>query len=164
MSSLPLEAFPVLTLFIFLAGLCIGSFLNVCIWRIPREESIVFPGSHCPACNHALAPRDNIPLLSWLVLNGKCRYCKAHSSTLATNGGAIEFVKDAYRHCKAIMFLGGARSPVLTKAALPTSLPDGDSDPGLVLADGAAAASLDTFVAAIAAHRAFARETDPPLV
>lgn len=77
MSSLPLEAFPVLTLFIFLAGLCIGSFLNVCIWRIPREESIVFPGSHCPACNHALAPRDNIPLLSWLVLNGKCRYCKA---------------------------------------------------------------------------------------
>jgi leader peptidase (prepilin peptidase)/N-methyltransferase len=71
------EAYWVLSAFIFLAGLCIGSFLNVCIWRIPREESIVFPGSHCPACNHALAPWDNLPLLSWLWLNGKCRHCQA---------------------------------------------------------------------------------------
>ena len=77
MNPLPPEALPVLTLFIFLAGLCIGSFLNVCIWRIPREESIVLPGSHCPVCNHLLAPWDNIPLLSWLLLNGKCRHCKA---------------------------------------------------------------------------------------
>ena len=74
---LPPEAHLALSAFIFLAGLCIGSFLNVCIWRIPREESIVWPGSHCPACNHAIAPWDNIPLLSWLVLNGKCRHCKA---------------------------------------------------------------------------------------
>ena len=59
---------------------------------------------------------------------------------------------------------GAAGSTLATKAALPTSLPDGAPDPGLVLADGAAAGSLDTFVAAIAAHRAFARETDPPLV
>jgi leader peptidase (prepilin peptidase)/N-methyltransferase len=71
------EAYWVLSAFIFLAGLCIGSFLNVCIWRIPREESIVFPGSHCPACNHAIAAWDNIPLLSWLLLNGKCRHCQA---------------------------------------------------------------------------------------
>ena len=77
MMPLPPEAFPVLTTFIFLAGLCIGSFLNVCIWRIPRDESIAWPGSHCPACNHAIAPWDNVPLLSWLILNGKCRHCKA---------------------------------------------------------------------------------------
>lgn len=77
MIPLPPEAYPILTTFIFLAGLCIGSFLNVCIWRIPRDESIVWPGSHCPACHHALAPWDNVPLLSWLLLNGKCRHCKA---------------------------------------------------------------------------------------
>ena len=61
----------------FVLGACIGSFLNVCIWRIPRDESIVWPGSHCPACGHAIAPRDNVPLLSWLLLNGKCRHCQA---------------------------------------------------------------------------------------
>ena len=77
MMPLPPEAFPVLTIFIFLAGLCIGSFLNVCIWRIPRDESIVWPGSHCPACNHAIAPWDNLPLLSWILLGGKCRHCRA---------------------------------------------------------------------------------------
>ncbi len=77
MTPLSPAAFPILTLFIFLAGLCIGSFLNVCIWRIPRDESIVWPGSHCPACGHAIAPWDNLPLLSWLVLNGKCRHCQA---------------------------------------------------------------------------------------
>ena len=74
---LPPEAFGIVTGFVFLAGLCIGSFLNVCIWRIPRDESIVWPGSHCPACGHAIAPWDNVPLLSWLLLNGKCRHCKA---------------------------------------------------------------------------------------
>ena len=71
------EVYWTLSVFIFLGGLCIGSFLNVCIWRIPRDESIVWPGSHCPACQHAIAPWDNIPLLSWLVLNGKCRHCQA---------------------------------------------------------------------------------------
>jgi leader peptidase (prepilin peptidase) / N-methyltransferase len=74
---LPPEVYWALSAFIFLGGLCIGSFLNVCIWRIPREESIVWPGSHCPACNHAIAPWDNLPLLSWLLLNGKCRHCRA---------------------------------------------------------------------------------------
>ena len=73
----PPEFYWFFSAFVFLAGLCIGSFLNVCIWRIPRDESIVWPGSHCPACNHAIAPWDNVPLLSWLVLNGKCRHCKA---------------------------------------------------------------------------------------
>ncbi|NLB66586.1 MAG: prepilin peptidase [Lentisphaerae bacterium] len=66
-----------LTAFIFLGGLCIGSFLNVCIWRIPREQSVVLPASYCPACKHPLAPWDNLPLLSWLLLKGRCRHCQA---------------------------------------------------------------------------------------
>ena len=73
----PPEFFWTFTAFVFFAGLCIGSFLNVCIWRIPREESIAWPGSHCPRCNHAIAAWDNIPLLSWLILRGKCRHCHA---------------------------------------------------------------------------------------
>ncbi len=64
----------------FIFGLCWGSFLNVCIYRIPRRESIVFPGSHCPICNHPLAFYDNIPLFSYIFLAGKCRYCKSSIS------------------------------------------------------------------------------------
>jgi len=60
-----------------LFGLLIGSFLNVCILRIPREESIVLPPSHCPACGAGIQPYDNIPVVSWLVLRGRCRKCKA---------------------------------------------------------------------------------------
>lgn len=61
---------------VFGFGLIIGSFLNVCIYRMPREESVVNPGSHCTACGKAVAWHDNIPLLSWLLLGAKCRYCK----------------------------------------------------------------------------------------
>jgi leader peptidase (prepilin peptidase)/N-methyltransferase len=67
---------------IFLLGLIIGSFLNVCILRIPRGESIVRPSSRCPKCHAAIMPYDNIPVLSWLVLGGKCRKCKAKISPL----------------------------------------------------------------------------------
>ena len=55
----------------------IGSFLNVCICRLPKEESIVFPGSHCPRCQKPIRFYDNIPLLSYLLLGGKCRHCGA---------------------------------------------------------------------------------------
>ena len=58
-----------------LVGLLIGSFLNVVIWRVPRGESVVSPPSACPSCGHEIRPRDNIPVLSWLLLRGKCRDC-----------------------------------------------------------------------------------------
>lgn len=61
-------------------GAIVGSFLNVCIVRLPKEESIVFPGSHCPFCNKSIAFYDNIPLISYLLLGGKCRYCKNNIS------------------------------------------------------------------------------------
>lgn len=68
----------IITLFAF--GLIIGSFLNVCIYRLPRGESVVLPRSHCPGCNHLIAAYDNIPLLSYLLLRGKCRYCQIRIS------------------------------------------------------------------------------------
>ncbi len=61
----------------FFAGCCLGSFYNVVIHRLPGGESIVSPGSHCPLCNHPIAWYDNIPLLSYLILRGKCRHCGA---------------------------------------------------------------------------------------
>ncbi len=60
-----------------LLGLAVGSFLNVCIDRLPLNKSIVFPPSHCEACQHKLAAKDLIPVFSYLRLRGRCRYCKA---------------------------------------------------------------------------------------
>lgn len=65
---------------LFLLGINVGSFLNVCIWRLPRGESIVQPPSHCPNCNTRLRFLDLVPLLSQLWLRGRCRYCQARFS------------------------------------------------------------------------------------
>src|SRR4028119_1127421 len=64
-------------IFFFILGSMIGSFLNVVIHRVPNEESIVFPNSACPNCKKSIKPYDNIPVLSWLILGGKCRDCKS---------------------------------------------------------------------------------------
>jgi leader peptidase (prepilin peptidase)/N-methyltransferase len=68
----------IILIFLFaLLGLIVGSFLNVCIDRLPRNESIVYPPSHCAVCQHKLAVKDLIPLFSYLRLRGRCRYCQA---------------------------------------------------------------------------------------
>lgn len=61
--------------FNFVLGTIVGSFLNVVIYRLPREESIIYPASHCPICNHPLKWYDMIPIFSYIMLHGKCRYC-----------------------------------------------------------------------------------------
>ncbi|MCA1712958.1 MAG: prepilin peptidase [Actinobacteria bacterium] len=66
-----------LAAFCAVLGLLIGSFLNVVIWRVPRGESIVSPPSACPSCGQPVRPRDNLPVLGWLILRGKCRDCRA---------------------------------------------------------------------------------------
>lgn len=63
-------------LFVFLLGTCVGSFLNVIVYRMPRGMSIVSPPSACPNCDHRLAFYDNVPVIGWLWLRGKCRYCR----------------------------------------------------------------------------------------
>jgi leader peptidase (prepilin peptidase) / N-methyltransferase len=104
-------------LFLILAGvlgLIIGSFLNVVVWRVPRGESIAHPPSHCPACGADVRPRDNVPVVSWLLLRGRCRDCKAPISArypLVELGTAFVFVVMAARiglepELPAFLYLG----------------------------------------------------------
>ena len=68
---------PWLLTFAGLLGLCVGSFLNVCIYRVPLEKSLLWPASHCPKCGRSLDWFDNVPVVAWLALRGRCRSCKA---------------------------------------------------------------------------------------
>ena len=68
---------PLLACIVFGLGLLFGSFLNVCIYRLPRGKSVVWPGSKCPQCEAPIPPYDNVPVLSWLILRGRCRHCQA---------------------------------------------------------------------------------------
>ena len=65
----------ILILGLFAIGSVVGSFLNVCVYRIPWQKSVIWPGSHCPRCFSAIAAQDNVPVLSWLALRGECRSC-----------------------------------------------------------------------------------------
>jgi leader peptidase (prepilin peptidase)/N-methyltransferase len=67
-------------IFAFIFGAVVGSFLNVCICRLPKNESIVFPPSHCPTCDYRIPWYDNVPIISYLILRGRCRSCKARIS------------------------------------------------------------------------------------
>ena len=66
---------PVVTVFAGIWGAMLGSFLNVCVWRLPRNESVIRPASHCPGCGKPIAWYDNVPLVSYLLLRGRCRHC-----------------------------------------------------------------------------------------
>jgi len=72
-----------------IAGLIIGSFLNVVIWRLPRKENLSHPGSHCPGCDQPIAPYDNIPVVSWLLLRRRCRHCR---TTISARYPAVELL------------------------------------------------------------------------
>ena len=72
----------VLSTFATVTGLCVGSFLNVCIHRIPMDLSLIRPASRCPSCGHPIRLRDNIPVLSWLLLRGRCRDCGTPISSI----------------------------------------------------------------------------------
>ncbi len=73
---LPLIPYPLQTAAAVMLGLALGSFANVCIHRLPKDESVVFPRSYCPACNSRVRGWDNIPVVSYILLGGKCRDCK----------------------------------------------------------------------------------------
>ena len=81
---------------LFVLGACVGSFLNVVVWRLPRGESLVTPPSRCPQCNTRLAWYDNVPIFGWIFLKGRCRYCKKPISMRypiieAVTGGMFAF-------------------------------------------------------------------------
>jgi leader peptidase (prepilin peptidase)/N-methyltransferase len=113
--------------FIFLLGLCVGSFLNVVVYRLPLGKSLLHPPSTCPKCDTRLAWYDNIPVLGWLKLGGKCRYCKVAISPrypiveLATGllflGYALALFQWGYGPCPSVPF------PRFSAAGLPLPAP-----------------------------------------
>ena len=78
------------TIYAFIVGLCVGSFLNVCVARWPRELSVVRPRSRCPHCGHQLAWFENIPVASWLVLRARCRCCDEPISAIYPMGELVD--------------------------------------------------------------------------
>jgi len=91
---------PLLLGIVALLGLAVGSFLNVVIYRVPRDESLVHPGSHCPQCGAAVRNRHNVPVLGWLMLRGRCADCHTPISVrypLVEAGTALLFVAVAAR-------------------------------------------------------------------
>jgi len=138
-----------------LLGLIVGSFLNVVIWRVPRGESLVAPPSHCPACGHDVRPRDNVPVLSWLLLRGRCRDCRAEISVrypLVEAGTAVTFALLAVRvgvepELPAFLYLGAIGVALalidLDVKRLPNSIVLPSYVVALVLLAGAALAQGD---------------------
>ena len=103
---------PGLALWSALLGACIGSFLNVVAWRLPRQESVVHPRSHCPRCGSHLVWFENIPLLSWLLLRARCRHCGAG---ISGRYPAVELL------CSGLFVAAAAATPAISAAG--SSLP-----------------------------------------
>ena len=102
---------PTIAALIALLGACVGSFINVVAWRLPRQESVVLPASHCPRCGARLRWWENLPVLSWLLLGGRCNHC----------GAAIRLRYPAVELLSAGLFVAaaGAAPSGLGKAAAP---------------------------------------------
>ena len=100
-----------------LLGLLIGSFLNVCIWRLPREEQLVRGRSHCPHCGQMIAWYDNVPLVSFVRLRGRCRHCRA---AISWRYPVVEALTGA--GLAAVVLRWGMTAPALVYAALVASL------------------------------------------
>jgi leader peptidase (prepilin peptidase)/N-methyltransferase len=82
-------------------GLIVGSFLNVCIYRVPRRESVAWPASHCPRCERPLAWFENVPVVSWLVLRGRCRTCR---TAISVQYPLVEAVTGALFGCAYVVY------------------------------------------------------------
>jgi leader peptidase (prepilin peptidase)/N-methyltransferase len=113
----PVLASPFLEGGAFVLGLIVGSFANVCIHRLPLDQSVVSPPSRCPACATLIRARDNVPLLSWLLLRGRCRSCRA---PISARYPAVELVNGLLY---ALLAATGGPTPVtLVKMAFATVL------------------------------------------
>lgn len=104
----------------FVLGGVLGSFLNVVIYRVPRKESLVWPGSHCPHCGHIIRWYDNLPVLSWFLLGGRCRDCR---SPISTRYPIIEALSAMIVGCVALGISGGRWSLVLAGVSRPWLAP-----------------------------------------
>jgi leader peptidase (prepilin peptidase)/N-methyltransferase len=100
-----------------LLGLVVGSFANVCVYRLPRRQSIVSPPSRCPACGALIRARDNVPVLSWLLLRGRCRSCRA---PISPRYPAVEAANGLL--WLALAVLRGPRAQTFVAMALVTAL------------------------------------------
>jgi len=125
-----------------LFGLIVGSFLNVCIYRLPRRESIAFPASHCPTCGAHIRPWDNVPVLAWLWLRGRCRDCHAPISwryplVEAVNGVAYGVIAARYGLSWEALAVAAFVSALLVVTLIDLDyqiIPDRISLPGIPLA------------------------------
>jgi leader peptidase (prepilin peptidase) / N-methyltransferase len=125
-------------------GACIGSFLNVVVYRLPAGLSLVHPPSRCPHCHHRLQPRDNIPVLGWILIGGKCRYCRSpvswrYPAVEALTGllfAGLASVLIAKVSLITLVFYGGFAAWLLALALIDLdtmTLPDQLTKSGLVL-------------------------------
>ncbi len=129
-----------------LAGLLTGSFLNVCIYRMPRDLSVIRPRSFCPACENTIAARDNIPVVSYLLLGGRCRHCRARiplrypavelltAALFAVTLGALGISLAALKWCLFEALMVGLTFSDLEERILPDEFTLGGAAAGVALA------------------------------
>lgn len=131
----------IMALFAFVFGAVVGSFLNVCIYRMPLDQSVVSPGSRCVGCGTAIRWYDNIPVISWLLLRGRCRFCQAPFSfryplveLITAVLSLLLFMKYGLSPSYGVMFIFCAALIVITFIDFDHQIiPDELSLPGIVL-------------------------------